>query len=251
MTTQTIDLSRRRRRIAATPAVESDDVLLADIYRQALLDPSTETDKLRLLGDLQQARLAQAARAAYASALIELQRELPIIAEAGRIRDEKGALQYSYALWEDTNEAIRPVLAEHGFALSFRTGREGQQITVTGVLSHRLGHSEQTTMQLPTDITGAKNPVQAIGSSTSYGKRYVAMALLNISSRGEDDDGQAANPAPTIDGERQAQIRALAIKEKADLRRLLAYFKIATLEDLPVSRGAEAMRILRQRGARR
>jgi hypothetical protein len=251
MTNHTLDLPRLRRRAPVPPAVASDEALLADVYRQALLDPSTEPEKLRLLGDLQQARLAHTAKAAYAAALIELQRALPIIAEAGRIRDEKGAVQYSYALWEDTNEAIRPVLAAHGFALSFRTGREGQQITVTGVLSHRLGHSEQTTMQLPTDVTGAKNPVQAIGSSTSYGRRYVAMALLNLSSRGEDDDGQAANPAPTIDERRQAQIRALAIKEKADLKRLLAYFKITRLEDLPVSRGAEALRLLRQRGARR
>ena len=77
------------------------------------------------------------------------------------------------------------------------------------------------------------------------------MALLNLSSRGEDDDGQAADPAPTIDAQRQAQIQALAVKEKADLKRLLAYFKITNLEDLPVSRGAEALRILRQRGARR
>ena len=251
MTTHTIALPRLRRRESATAAAASDDLLLADVYRQALLDPSTAIEKLHLLAEMQQTNLAHTARAAYASALIELQRALPIIAEAGVIRDEKGVVQYSYALWEDTNEAIRPVLAAHGFALSFRTGREGQQITVTGVLSHRLGHAEQTTMQLPTDVTGAKNPVQAIGSSTSYGKRYVAMALLNLSSRGEDDDGQAANLPPTIDAQRQAQIRALAIKEKADLRRLLAYFKIAKLEDLPVSRGAEAMRILRQRGARR
>jgi hypothetical protein len=251
MTTHTLDLHRLRRRRPAAAPVESDAAFLADIVRQALLDPTTETEKLRLLNDMQQAPLTQTARTAYAAALIELQRELPIIAESGFIRDEKGAVQYSYALWEDTNEAIRPVLARHGFALSFRTGRDGQQITVTGVLSHRLGHSEQTTMQLPTDVTGAKNPVQAIGSSTSYGKRYVAMALLNITSRGEDDNGQAAHMAPTIDAERQAQIRALAVKERADLRRLLAYFKIARLEDLPVSRGAEALRILRQRGARR
>lgn len=251
MTIQTVGLPRRRRREPPTPPVASDEALFADLYHQALLDPNTQPEKLRLLAELQQARLAQAARAAYAAALIELQRELPVIAEDGLIRDEKGAVQYRYALWEDTNEAIRPVLAAHGFALSFRTGREGQQITVTGVLSHRLGHSEQTTMQLPTDVTGAKNPVQAIGSSTAYGKRYVAMALLNLSSRGEDDDGQAANPAPTIDARRQAQIRALAVKQKADLKRLLAYFKINKLEDLPVSRGTEAMRLLRQRGARR
>ena len=109
MTTHRIALPRLRRRAPATAAAASDDVLLANSYRQALLDPSTATEKLRLLGDLQQARLAQTAKAAYAAALIELQRALPIIAEAGRIRDEKGAVQYSYALWEDTNEAIRPV----------------------------------------------------------------------------------------------------------------------------------------------
>ena len=100
--------SIRRARRNRRPVGQTDEALLADIYRQALLDPSTETEKLRLLAEMQQARQAHTARAAYAAALIELQRELPIIAEAGRIRDEKGAVQYSYALWEDTNEAIRP-----------------------------------------------------------------------------------------------------------------------------------------------
>ena len=80
--------------------------------------------------------MAHTAKAAYAAALIELQRALPIIAEDGVIRDEKGAVQYRYALWEDTNEAIRPVLAAHGFALSFRTGRDGQQISVILVDPH-------------------------------------------------------------------------------------------------------------------
>ena len=88
MTNHTLGLSRLRRRAPATPALDADAALLADSYRQALLDPSTETDKLRLLGDLQQAQLAHTARAAYAAALIELQRALPIIAEAGRIRDD-------------------------------------------------------------------------------------------------------------------------------------------------------------------
>jgi hypothetical protein len=46
-------------------------------------------------------------------------------------------------------------------------------------------------MTLPLDTSGSKNNVQAVGSSTSYGKRYTATLLLNIRTKGEDDDGHA------------------------------------------------------------
>ena len=100
----------------------------------------------------------------------------------------------TYALWEDINEAIKPVIARSGFGLRFRIGQEHNTIVVTAILSHCGGHAEETTMRLPVDLSGGKNPVQAIGSSTSYGKRYTASALLNLTSRGEDDDGKAARP---------------------------------------------------------
>ena len=48
-------------------------------------------------------------------------------------------------------------------------------------------------MQLPVDLTGSKNAVQAAGSSVSYGKRYTVSALLNLTSRGEDDDARSTN----------------------------------------------------------
>jgi hypothetical protein len=38
------------------------------------------------------------------------------------------------------------------------------------------------------DASGNKNAVQALGSAISYGKRYTASALLNLTSHGEDDD---------------------------------------------------------------
>ncbi|WP_340146807.1 ERF family protein [Halomonas sp. PA16-9] len=49
-------------------------------------------------------------------------------------------------------------------------------------------------MLLPADISGNKNAVQAFGSSTSYGKRYVLSALLNIT-RGQDDNGKPSTKA--------------------------------------------------------
>jgi hypothetical protein len=240
------------KRVRSSRSVAQTDVtFLARIIERAALSPRTELEKLRLLSEMQQTILTRNARTSFAAALVDMQPELPIITERGDIKDRRGVVQDTYALWEDINEAIRPILARHGFALTFRRGREGQQITVTGVLSHRLGHSEETTMQLPTDFTGAKSAVQAIGSSTSYGKRYTTMALLNITSRGEDDDGHAAAGDPAVDDEQQAQVRSLAQAQGADLKKLLAYFKIRTLAELPSSRVPDALRILGQREARR
>src|SRR3546814_14616593 len=85
------------------------------------------------------------------------------------------------------NAAIKPVLKRHGFALSFRTDFTNG-IRVVGVLTHSGGHKETTDFVLPADGSGNKNAVQAIASSVSYGKRYTAGALLNLTSHGEDDD---------------------------------------------------------------
>ncbi len=63
---------------------------------------------------------------------------------------------------------------------------------MTGALRHEAGHKEEATLELPVDTTGDKNAVQAVGSTMSYGQRYVARMLLNLTSRGDDDDGFAA-----------------------------------------------------------
>lgn len=165
---------------------------LLGVIARAARDPNVDIDKMERLLEMQERVLARQAKEAYDAALALLQPDLPVISERGKILNKTGGTQSTYALWEDVNEAIRPLLAEHGFALSFKTGRDGQEVTVTGILSHKDGHREETTVTLPSDGSGSKNAVQAIGSSTSYGKRYAAFALLNITSKGEDDDGQGA-----------------------------------------------------------
>ena len=172
------------------PVVTDYDSGLLDVIARAARDPSVDIDKMERLIAMQERVQARDAVVAFNAALADLQPSLPVISERGGIKDRGGNVQSTYALWEDVNEAIRPHLAEHGFALRFRVNRESDQISVTGILSHRSGHSEETTLTLPTDSSGSKNAVQAVGSSTSYGKRYTAFALLNITSTGEDDDGR-------------------------------------------------------------
>ena len=165
---------------------------LLEVIARAARDPSVDIDKMERLIAMQERVQTREAVIAFNGALARLQPNLPVISERGGIKDRAGNIQSTYALWEDVNEAIRPLLAQEGFALRFKVSREGDQISVTGILSHRDGHSDETTLTLPTDTSGSKNAVQAVGSSTQYGKRYTAFALLNITSTGEDDDGASA-----------------------------------------------------------
>jgi hypothetical protein len=218
---------------------------LMDVINRAAADPSTDGEKLEQLLGMYERITARSAKAAYTAALAEMQDELPVIGERGAIRNGN-EVQSTYALWEDINEEIRPILRKHGFALSFRTGKEGDLIVVTGVLSHRDGHAEETTMLLPADLSGGKNPLQAIGSSTSYGKRYTAGALLNITSRGEDDDGWAGG-AKVITAAQRDALNILADQVGADKNKLCAYYRIDHIAHLPADKYDDALRRLQQK----
>lgn len=233
----------------SAPAVPESAAIIQVIERAAI-NPDVDIDKMERLLEMQERIMERNARSAYAADLARMQPELPVIAERGGIKDRSGRVQSTYALWEDINEAIKPVLAKHGFALSFRTGQDEGRITVTGVLSHREGHSEETTMHLPIDTSGSKNSVQAVGSSISYGKRYTAGALLNITSRGEDDDGKAAGGVATISDEQVQALQDLIIEVGADPVKFCAYLKVEKLAALPSDQYERAVDALNAKRAK-
>ena len=120
-----------------------------------------------------------------------------------------------------------------------------------GVLPPREGHSEETTMPLPLDTSGSKNAVQAVGSSTSYGKRYTAAALLNLTSRGEDDDGKASGASEPISEKQMAELQTLINELGADKIKFLAYMKVESLSELPAKRFKDAKAALEAKRAKK
>lgn len=171
-----------------------ESATILQVIQRAAADPQCDIEKMERLMQMHERFQSRHAEQQYTEALAEMQQELPAIAERG---DANG--RYSYALWEDINEQLKPVLARHGFALTFRTPRNDKGVEVEGVLSHRGGHSERTSMLLPADTSGNKNAVQAVASSVSYGKRYTAGALLNYTTHGEDDDAFSSVHQPALD----------------------------------------------------
>lgn len=205
-------------KVERVPAVQTESATIMSIIQQVAMSPDADIDKMERLMAMHERYQAQQAKQQYDEALAQMQEEMPVIGERGAIRDKFKNVQSTYALWEDINEQIKPVLAKHGFGLSFRIPRTQGGVEVEGVLSHRAGHREVTSIFLPADVSGNKNAVQAVASSVSYGKRYTAGALLNFTTTGEDDDGQGAakNPEPpkepVITAGQAAQLDALLKK---------------------------------------
>ncbi len=221
------------------PTIQSDTSAIVSMIERAAMNPSVDIDKMERLLQMQERILDRESKSAFTADFATMQNELPSIAERG-----KGHGTITYALWEHINDAIKPVLAKHGFALSFKVDDHDKGIEVTAILSHRSGHSESTKKVFPADTSGSKNAIQSHGSSISYGKRYLASALLNLTSHADDDDGAAANRGETITEEQVLQIRDLLAAHDKDEKRFLAHIKLASLADIAANKFQAACAVI-------
>jgi hypothetical protein len=180
--------------LALPEPIVSDQVAL---WERLARDPNVDVEKLERLIKMQKEILAENARAAFYAAFAAMQGEIPTISEKGEIL-VNGQVRSRYPRNEDIQEALRPILQRHGFALTFRNEFKDDVLTITGVLAHRGGHSERDEFLAKADTSGSKNAIQALGSTRSYGQRYTTMALLNIVSRDPrdqpDDDAHTSVP---------------------------------------------------------
>lgn len=119
-----------------------------------------------------------------AAALAAFQAEMPTV-KKGKTADT-GTYRYKYADLSDIVEAVGPVLARHGLAFTCSPGRDG----LTAMLLHTSG--QRLTGILP--ITGATP--QQVGSSLTYGRRYLFGCLTGVVTDDDDDGAAASKPQP-------------------------------------------------------
>lgn len=229
------------RKNAPAKAERTEPVSILSVIASAASDPNVQPEKMQKLLDMQMQIMAEEARIAFNSDFIAMSSELPSIAKRGKIiiRDKNNPeiikQTTPYATFNDINKAIAPILQKHGFALAFSTapGPDGR-INVVGTLKHIKGHQETTTFPLPLETSGSKNNVQGVGSSTSYGKRYAAIALLNIVSE-DDDDAQGNETDPLVTKEQAGEMATLIAENRVALPAFLDHYGIEKLADMPAA----------------
>lgn len=185
---------------------------------------------------------ANEARKAFDNAMSAAKAKIPVIRKNRKVGFENkrsdGRTDYAHEDMAEIARTVDPILAEEGLSYRYRTvAAPGQPVGVTCIITHRLGHNEETTLVAPHDATGNKNPIQAIGSTVTYLQRYTLKAALGLAAAA-DDDGQAAGQGETIT---DAQVKALqklideigGAKAEGLKAAFLKKFKIEALADLP------------------
>jgi hypothetical protein len=139
-------------------------------------------------------------------------------------RNAKGHNDKRYADFAAIAKVVDPILSEHGLSYRFRTA-QSDRISVTCILSHEDGHSEETTLTGPPDASGSKNAIQAIGSTLTYLQRYSLVQMLGLAAAA-DDDGKAGGNGEAISLEQVEELVALADEVGADKEAFCRYFKV-------------------------
>ena len=159
-------------------------------------------DTLEKLMGLQERWEANQAKRAFEEAIALAKEELPTITKNRTVgydskKADAGRTEYTHEDFAQIDKVVKPILSKHGLSYRFRTASPPDQaITVTCIISHRLGHSEENSLQGPRDTSGSKNPIQAIGSTVTYLQRYTLKAALGLAVEA-DDDGKSSG-APII-----------------------------------------------------
>lgn len=229
--------------------VKSESQMLMELIANLASDPNADVAKFSALLDLKERIVSKQAEGEFNASYIRLAARLPRIKKGGKVEypieknNPKAGMQkaFSYSKWEDIDEAIRPLLLAEGFTLSYtsmpRTSDGGGMI-VKGFLTHSAGHTRTAEIALALDNSGGKNNLQGMGSTFSYGKKYVAVMLLNLIFEGEDDEGQSFD---TISMEEAVEIDSRLRAVNADVPAFLQYFNIAEVPLIPKKRHKEVL----------
>lgn len=229
----------------AAPPPSNALAIIADAVTNPAVDPAKMEALLRIQRDLE----SDAARREFNAAMLSAQRQIPAVEKNGVIdMGSKGKM--AFAKLEDVMHVLRPIMESHGFSVDFdaQSGVEGRTI-VSATLMHAGGHSKTVSIPLPLDTGAGRNNLQAMGSTLSYGRRYLLEMLFNIVRKGVDDDGKAGG-TEYVNAEERDKIDELLKETNADRERFLLTMGVESVALIPAGAYKVALNLLSAKRAR-
>lgn len=206
--------------------------------------PQVISDMMTLMERTELRRARQAFDAAVSGAKGEIK---PIVKDqVVDFTSTRGRTNYRHERFAGIAKVIDPILNRFGLSYRYRAMQGGGKLTVTCILSHKDGYSEDTTLEAAEDNSGNKNSIQAIGSAATYLQRYTLKLALGLSTTDRDDDGQAAgNPGKeTITEDQIATVRDQIDVTGSDIEKFCRHMGVEALCDLTQDKYTRALEML-------
>jgi hypothetical protein len=243
---------------AQPPAVIDQQQAMLSMIERVALNPEVPIERLERLLDMKE-RLdekareegARQARMAYHRAKAACQAKLKVVVRASK-NTHTGS---TYADLAALAASADPIIHEHGFTTSFQPAgtAENGDILIRWEVAHEAGHIEEGVAAFPPDAAGSqgkanKTPIQAQGSTYSYGRRYLKLMLFDIAT-GDDNDGNKTAVAGTLTDDQFNTIFNLMAEAHAD-EKFLRVYGVEDPRDLPARMFGPAKALLEQRIAK-
>jgi len=229
------------------PVVEIESTPPAKLIMEAVTK-DTDLEKLKGVLELQIEYEKNEARKAYHVAMSEFKKNPPTIEKDKQV--QYSSTKYSHASLANVVRTITKELSKHGLSASWNTKQNGN-IIVTCKITHVLGHTEETSLQAPSDSSGAKNAIQAIGSTITYLERYTLLAALGLATSDQDDDGQGTEDVEKIDESQVSNILDQFTELDVDQDKFFEYMGVSTVEDILKSDYDKAQKVLEAKRKRK
>jgi hypothetical protein len=234
---------QRRNGHLVPTAPASDAITIMAIIDRIASDPAVDIDKMERFMAMRRDELARQAQIAFNAAMKAAQQEMPQV-----VRDALNDQTRSpYAKYETISEAMQPVIAKHGFALTFgeADSPKANHVRITCDVLHEAGHIKPYHADVPIDATGMKgNPnktlTHAFSSTVSYGRRNLKLMIFDVIVKG-DAEGHQIDVDDKITKEQAEQIFALVKSTRAHLRRFCAWMQVKVVEDIPAAQFQRAI----------
>lgn len=216
---------------------EQSSPQILSIIEALTAKPDLNVELIERMYDLFERQQEREARLASVASMSIMQPEIPVFdkLEAG----DRG--KWKYTKWEHMHPILMPILAQNHFTLTFETESVGTSQRITAVLEHSMGHQRRASLDVPNDVSGSKNPAQAVVSSVSYGKRVTAMAVLNIATKEEGDLGGMAGSKGSISEEDVATIRRLIRSTGTDEAVFRNAYEVSDIAEMTIKDGRRAI----------
>jgi len=174
--------------VASVAIMPAPSLTPVELLRIAVTN-NADVEKLTKLMDLQERWEKNEARKAFNEAMKRFKANPPEILKNKLVEFDtsKGKTSYRHATLDSVCEIVTKALYDVGITFSWKVSQDKEFITVAAVLTHDLGHSEQTQLMGMPDNSGGKNPIQAVGSTTTYLQRYSLLAACGLAASNDTD----------------------------------------------------------------
>ena len=199
-------------------------------------------EQIEKMMDLQDRKEKNDARKAYVVAMAKFKANPPEILKTVQVcytNSKNQEVKWDHAALGEVCEAIVAGMAPHGLYHRWdMTQKDSQTVKTTCIVTHDLGHSEETAMSGPPDTSGGKDALKAMSSTNTFLQRLTLLSITGLAAKGIDREQPNPEPVQKFINKEQAKDLNALIESCGDkaiwaVDKILKLNQIDSLDDLP------------------